>query len=1052
MNESILKALMRLFAIVSDINKEGQSASRRNIIMDYLDRQYSVEIVQKYIEFFDEQVDQLRKISNNPDMADFSVRKIYAENKIIELCNQINEELEHEQKIIILIYLLDFIQCEKRPTRTEISLVRTASAYLKISENEFLDAKSFSFEEIDRIVHQEWLLFIRPPSAAFSPDIKQHIIEKLEGLIIVLRIPSTNTYVFRYYGKMALLMNGHRINPGRSYIWSVGSVIRNTKIGSIYFTWVVRQFIQASAENKFIFTAEDIVFNYFNSKNGVKRFNLTEESGRLVGIIGGSGSGKSTLLNVLNGNLKPRSGSIRINGWDIHESREMVKGVIGYVPQDDLLIKELSVYENLFYNAKLCFDSNTDEEINQIVESALVDFDLVEARDLNVGDAFTTILSGGQRKRLNIALELIREPAILFIDEPTSGLSSADSEKVITLLKRQTIKGKLIITNMHQPSSDIFKMIDKLLVMDQGGRVIYYGHPIGAITYFKHEAHYADADETECLSCGNINTDDILRIVEAREVDPNGRLTRKRKISPEEWYQRFLEKIDSKTKLIEREHDSSVPTTNFRIPNHFNQFKIFFKRDILAKYYNKQYLMLLALEAPILAFTLAFFSKNFTFVNGIPRYIFGENSVLPAFLFMAVIVALFLGLVISAEEIFKDRKILKREKFLNLSRSSYLFSKISILFVISALQTLIFVVIGNSMLEINGMLFRYWVVLFTASCWANMIGLNISSGFNSVVTIYILVPMILVPQLLFSGVVVDFSKMHNKIASDKQVPLIGDAMASRWAYEAIAVAQFKENEFERQFYDSEKKARNASYYRSYAIPGLIGIVSDTKDLFFNKSDSFRYRNNLHVLQSELRLICEDTRITVPGFIDSVNLALYNPSLNASMEHFLNNVVLIYRNRYNRAVDERDAIYNQLVRTLGGEDEFVTYKQQYYNKQLAAILTNEKELQNYSVHDGEMIPVKDAIYRESAGRTWRTHFYSPVKWFFNRQVDTYWFDLAVIWVFSALLFVLLYYDVIRRLLTYAETLRLNRLNRLRLNRLLKITEQNWPLRSSKKPDK
>jgi ABC-type multidrug transport system ATPase subunit len=1051
MNESILKALMRLFAIVSDINKEGQSLSRRNIVMDYLDRQYSYEIVQKYIDFFDDQIKGLHKISDNPDMADFSVRKIHAENRIIELCNQINEELEHEQKIIILIYLLDFIQSERKPTSTEISLVRTASAYLKINEQEFLDARSFTFGEIDRIVHQDWLLFIGSPDLTVRHDLKLHVVDKLQGQIIVLHIPSTNTYVFRYYGKMALLMNGHRINPGRSYIWSVGSVIRNTKIGSIYFTWVTRQFIQANAENKFVFTAEDIVFNYFNSKNGVKRFNLTEESGRLVVIIGGSGSGKSTLLNVLNGNLKPRSGSIKINGWDIHANKEMVKGVIGYVPQDDLLIKELSVYENLYFNAKLCFDAYTDEEISKVVEDALVDFDLVEARDLNVGDAFTTILSGGQRKRLNIALELIREPAILFIDEPTSGLSSADSEKVITLLKRQTIKGKLIITNMHQPSSDIFKMIDKLLVMDQGGRVIYYGHPIGAITYFKQEAHYPDAEETECLSCGNINTDEILRIVESREVDPNGRMTRKRKINPEEWYQRFLEKIDAKTKLIEREHDSSIPKTNFRIPNHFSQFRIFLKRDTLAKYYNKQYLMLLLLEAPILAFTLAYFSKNFTFVNGVPHYIFGENSILPAFLFMAVIVALFLGLVISAEEIFKDRKILRREKFLNLSRSSYLFSKISILFAISAAQTLIFVLIGNYMLEIDGMNFRYWIVLFTASCWANMIGLNISSGFNSVVTIYILVPMILVPQLLFSGVVVDFTKMHNKVARDKQVPLIGEAMTSRWAYEAIAVTQFRDNLFERNFYESEKKASNASYYRSYAIPGLIDIAADSKDLFTNRSDSFRYRNNLLVLQSELQRICRDTRIPEPSFMDSISLKLYNPSLNSSIKSFLNTATLVYRSRYNSAVEERDRIYTQMVETLGGADQFLAFRQQYYNKQLADMLTNDKEINNYSVHDGEMVPVKDAIFRDPSEESWRSHFYSPVKMFFNSKVNSYWFDLAVIWMFSGMLFVLLYYDVIRRLLTYAETLRLNRLNKLRINRLLKITEQN-PLRYARKPGK
>lgn len=1013
--------------------------------MDYLDRQYSYEIVEKYINFFDQQVRYFHQLNHGSEVADNAVAQVNAAKRIIQICQQINEELEHEQKIVVLIYLLDFIQSGEKRTRTELSLVKTAAAYLKISEEEFRDAKAFTFEEVNSIVNKDWLLFIRPKGATSAPDIKQLTIDKLEGQIMVLHIPSAETYVFRYYGNMRLTMNGHRIKPGRSYIWSLGAVIRNPKIGSIYFSWIRGRFIQATAEVKFVFTAEDISFNYFNSKNGVKRFNMTEESGRLVGIIGGSGSGKSTLLNLLNGNLKPRRGSIRINGWDIHKDREQLKGIIGYVPQDDLLIKELTVYENLYFNARLCFDGYTGEQIEAVVEDALIDFDLAEARDLNVGDSFTTFLSGGQRKRLNIALELIREPSILLVDEPTSGLSSADSEKVITLLKRQTLKGKLIIANMHQPSSDIFRMIDKLLVMDQGGRVVYYGHPITAITYFKQEAHYADAEETECLSCGNISTDEILRIIESREVDANGRLTRKRKTTPEEWYQRFLEKIDSKTRLIVREHDSSIPRNNFKIPNHFNQFRIFLKRDLLAKYYNKQYLMLLALEAPILAFVLAFFSKNYTFVNGIPRYVFGKNEVIPAFLFMAVIVALFLGLVISAEEIFKDRKILKREKFLNLSRSSYLFSKITILFGISALQSLIFVLIGNSMLEIEGMLFRYWVVLFTASCWANMVGLNISSGFNSVVTIYILVPLILVPQLLFSGVVVDFSKMHNKIANDEAVPLIGDLMASRWAYEALAVTQFKDNAYEKYFYESESSAKNAGYYRSYAIPGLKDIARDCRDLYTNNADTLRYANNLNVLRSEISRICRDIGFANPSFVDSLTPALYHPALDASVIGFLDGATQIYRKRYNQAVDKRDHIYRELVELLGSEDAFLRFKEAHYNRQLAKVVTSEMEIQHYSVHDGKMVPIKDAIFRLPRNDNWRAHFYAPYKYVFEQQVDTFWFNLTLIWTFTGLLLALLYYDVLRKGLTYLETLRLNRLNKLRINRLIKMAEQTREIR-------
>jgi ABC-type multidrug transport system ATPase subunit len=1039
MNESILKALMRLFAIVADVDRDGHSDNERGIISDYLDMQYSQEIVLKFLKYFDEQVKFYHPELMYLNASETRKQHTINEGVIVSFCDQINEELNQEQRVIVLVYLLDFINRGDSLTEKELKFVTTVARQLKIDIDEFSDIKNFTFGDLDEITHEDCLQFIDAGSPPADPRIKHFFVERMEGRIVVLHVPSTNTYIFRYYGNLTLIINGHNIKSNRSYIWSVGSVIKNSKVGSIYFSRMAGRFIQASVEYKFVFTAEDIEYSYRNSNNGVKCFNLTEDSGRLIGIIGGSGCGKSTLLNVLNGNLKPRKGHIRINGYDIHENKELLKGIIGYVPQDDLLIKELTVFQNLYYNTKLCFSDYTEDQIKDLVEKALVDFDLLEARDLNVGDAFTTILSGGQRKRLNIALELIREPSILFVDEPTSGLSSADSEKIITLLKRQALKGKLVITNIHQPSSDVYKMLDKILVMDQGGRVIYYGNPISAITYFKRASHYADAEESECPSCGNVNSEQILRIVEARVVDSNGRLTRKRKTTPEEWYQKYLTEVDVRVRQTQREHDSSVPKSNFKIPNHFRQFKIFLGRDLLAKFHNKQYLLINALEAPLLAFLLAFFTKKFTYLDGIPKYIFGENPNIPAFLFMAVIVALFLGMVISAEEVFKDRRILKREKFLNLSRSSYLFSKIIILFSISAIQSLIFVIIGNTMLEIRGMAFNYWAILFTASCWANLVGLNISSGLNSVVTIYILVPIILVPQLLFSGVVVDFDKMHDKIASDKNVPIIGDMMASRWAYEALMVTQFKDNRYERQFYNSEQNIRNATYYRSYAIPKLRNVLVECDNLHKGK-DTLGLNNKLLLIQHETRKIADDLGLPTPLFVDSLSAQFYTSSLISSTTGFLNKTEKEYVRRYNVGVNQRDSRYDLLVSRLGGDDKFQAFKQRYYNKQLANVVLNEKEVMDYSILNNELVPVKDAIYRTPVSNNGRAHFYAPVKRVFSVMIDTFWFNLFFIWLFSVALFIVLYYDILRKIITYFDTMRLNRINRKRFVRLGKIAEQ------------
>jgi ABC transport system ATP-binding/permease protein len=1046
MNESILEALIRLFAIVANVDKDGKYENERDVVLDYLERQYSAELVQNFIEFFDEQVKLLHPEAMYSSDSETFKQDISNEALIKEICDKINQELLLEQKMVILIYLLDFINRGEYITDNEVRFVTSVAAFLKIDPSEFLNAKAFTFGEMNNIVNKNCLLFIDDNDSADDDEVKHIFKSKMEGCIVVLHLECTNTFVFRYYGHLDFFLNGHYIKPNRSYFWYPGSVIKSPKIGSLYYTRIASKFIQANIE-KFVFTADEIEFSYRNSTNGIKRFSFSEESGRLICIIGGSGSGKSTLLNLLNGTLKPKNGKICINGHDIHLEKNELKGVIGYVPQDDLLIKELTVYQNIYYNAQLCFSDYTEEQLKEVVENALIDFDLVEARDLNAGDAFTTILSGGQRKRLNIALELIREPSILFIDEPTSGLSSADSEKVINLLKRQTFKGKLVIANIHQPSSDIFKMLDKLLVMDQGGRVVFYGNPVDGITYFKRMARFVDAEESECLSCGNINADQILRTVEARVVDVNGRLTRKRKTSPQEWYNLYEQNIAENVRKIKREHDSSIPKNNFKVPGHLRQFKIFLKRDIFAKLRNRQYLLLNALEAPALAIILGYFTKSLTFVNGQPAYVFGDNPNIPSYLFMAVIVALFLGLVISAEEIFKDRKILKREKFLNLSRSSYLMSKIAILFSISAIQTTLFVLLGNSILDIKGMMLNFWVILFTTSCWANLVGLNISAGLNSVVTIYILIPIVLVPQLLFSGVVVEFDRMHNKIGSDKFVPIIGDMMTSRWAFEALMVTQFKDNKFEREFFESEQIIKTSLYYRTASLPEIRNLVNENRELVATKGKADKIVLNNRIIQSEVIQICRDLNMKTPSFTDSLMTGWNSPTVSTQLDSFLSRIDIHYFLMYRNAVKQREAKYNQLVTKLKGKDNFLHFKQAYFNQTISDVVTNQKEIEDFTIRIDQLIPSRDAIYRYPQSNYGRAHFYAPVKRIGNGTMDTFWFNVSVIWILSGLLLLLLYYDVLRKIIGYFETLRINRVNQRRFLRLIKITNPQDNIRKT-----
>mgnify|MGYP001552146944 CR=1 FL=1 len=169
---------------------------------------------------------------------------------------------------------------------------------------------------------------------------------------------------------------------------------------------------------------------------------------------------------------------------------------------------------------------------------------LYETKDLKVGSPLEKTISGGQRKRVNIALELIREPSILFVDEPTSGLSSRDSENIMDLLKELALRGKLIFVVIHQPSSDIFKMFDKLLILDVGGYPIYYGNPVEAVVYFREATKLVDKQTGSCSECGNVNAEQIFNIIETKIVDEYGRQTQQRKITPETWTQIYKQKVE----------------------------------------------------------------------------------------------------------------------------------------------------------------------------------------------------------------------------------------------------------------------------------------------------------------------------------------------------------------------------------------------------------------------------------------------------------------------------------------------------------------------------
>ncbi len=1017
MSEAILKALMQLFALIIDIDEvEEVSEKEKSIIRSFLSRQLSSELVEKYMTVFDE----FLRLYHGDRLAKGSLKKKKRTSltavRILGICEKINEELEQKQKIYVIIQLIEYIAYGIEIEESELDFLETVAVAFNIPEEEYQNILRFTAFSIGEIPQKHRILLINNEESCEYEEIHHLFYKHISGEVSFLSVESVNTYILRYNGTEDMFLNGQHLQARISYIFEHGSSVRGQSIDPIFHSDVAGIFSKNFIKTRLTFVARDVEFRFKNSDNGIHDFNLNEESGKLVGIMGGSGVGKSTLLNVLNGNLEPKSGEVLINGFNIHDPREKerLSGVIGFIPQDDLLIEDLTVYQNLYYNAKLCLNRYDDQKIAEFVEQVLIDLDLHGIRDLKVGKPLNKVISGGQRKRVNIGLELIREPSVLFVDEPTSGLSSVDSEMVMTLLKEQVQNGKLVIVNIHQPSSNLYKMFDNIIFMDKGGYQIFYGNPSEAVIYFKTKSNHANAREDQCLCCGNVDPDQVLQIIEAKIVNEHGKLSRTRKVSPREWYERLKEAKILKTAGIPEK--KALPENYYSIPGWVRQMKIFFTRDFLSKLTNTQYVLISMLEAPLLALILGFFTKYSSGVQRDPlAYVFQNNENLPAFLLMSVIVFLFLGLTISSEEIIKDRKILQRESFLNLSRASYLNSKILIMFLISAMQSLTYVLIGTMVFEIKGMIFSYWLILFTTSCFANLLGLNISSGLNSVITIYILVPFLLIPQILFCGVLVKFDKLNRNISNQQVVPVIGDLMTSRWAYEALAVEQFKNNKYMKEFFDIDQLISDATYKESFLIPILLTSLDEAVKWEKENKNPEQVKANLTMLSTQMEILQRDYPM------DSITK---ESSLEEQRE-YLEQLTILAREARSVGSKSKSKLKQELVNELGGMFAFADFSDAYENTQLSELLLNNNSILKVEQKGDRLVRYYHHAFQVPESKYGRAQLYAPVKKLGNLEIDTMWFNVVVIWITCLILYLTLYHDTIRKTLGFLENMRLKK---------------------------
>lgn len=471
----------------------------------------------------------------------------------------------------------------------------------------------------------------------------------------------------------------------------------------------------------------------FKTKEISSHVNMNINPSEFIAFVGGSGAGKSTFMKCISGVDTPTSGQVLLNGEDLHANYENLKYNIGYVPQDDIVYSNLTLHDMLHYAAKLRMPDNTtykarNERIKEVLE-------IVQLTDLE--NSYIRQLSGGQRKRASIAVELIADPNLFFLDEPTSGLDPGTERSIMQTLRQMSRMGKTIILVTHNTLN--LHLCDKVAFFGNGGRLCFYGSPQEALEFF---------EVNDFVDIYNLINENL-----------------------EEWYEKFQKIYNfEKTKPVEKEKSNNI----------ISKKKSFLKQliNLITRYIklitnDLQQLLLLLLQAPIIALALSVVASS-------ELYQSYEDT--KAILFSLGCSCIWLGLLNSVQEICKEKVILQKEHMADLKLSAYLFSKFIVQAILAFIQALIMVWIfqkveGKSPNSI--LIDSFWdvqIICFLTILCAAALGLFISSAVKNANIAMSIIPLLLVPQLLFSGMLFEL---------EGAIEMVSNVVLCRWTVEGL---------------------------------------------------------------------------------------------------------------------------------------------------------------------------------------------------------------------------------------------------------------------------
>ena len=1002
MSEKVLSSLMHFFATFFKLDANIDIDIAKNIVISFLQKQFDKETTETYTAKFIALYSNLK--NENISNTDQAINSEHTSDFLFH-------SLPFKQRVYLIINLLSFSRflsafvSNKETTGVIAKKIDDIANAFKLKEEIYSGIKLFAFGEFQKILDNNNFLIITSLELSQNSAINKLIIKNLKGQFFVLKF-NYNFFLLLYQGNEDIYLDHKLIIQDNLYIISNNSQISSKEFPTIHFNDLLKTYLQTHKYPEIRYSVTNIEYDFSKTKKGFHPFSFECKQSEMVCIIGSSGVGKSTLLKLLCGVLPLHAGEIKINDYNLQERRENLKDFVGYIPQEEILIENLTVYENILYHARLCTKIESDTALRNNIIELLENLGLYDIKDYKVGTISHKIISGGQRKRLNIAMELIRNPDILFIDEPTSGLSSSDAEKIIGLLKQQVLKGKLVFVNLHQPSNQVLHLFDNLIVVDKGGYPVYFGHPANAYKYLTNKSKVVSATK---FNAEISESEKILEIIEETTIDEFGNPTTNRKIKPEVWYcyyrdsnQKSLPPIKDSKQIFKDRRNNKPGIKTSETPNRLKQFFVYVSRNYKTKFANKSYIFISLLVSPILALVLTLLSKQM-FINDIGKfeYLFSANENIPSFVFMSIIVSLFVGLMSSAEEIIKDKRTLTKEAFLNISTVSYICSKLVYLFTLSLVQSVLYTIVSYMVLQFNSGFFIFFVTLFSISFIANIMGLTISTLFNTTVAVYILIPFIIIPQILLSGIVIKFENINPHLSSIKYTPIISDLMPTRWAYELIMVDQFKNNKYQVNLFNVESEISAVNF-------NILAVIPEIRE---------RLDELIECIKKDDKITDSDIQFIING-LQTINLDSYSDfadfkAPNTLLENLykINDELdvsnLTYAHKRDSLFAIKDLVFKHIIAELGSKEALVEFRNRNHNSSIAKLLLQKESFRPYIIWKNQIVQKTEPIYKRSDSNIGRAQFFASNKQIGRLHINTIKFNLFVIFTYSFLLTILLY---------------------------------------------